>query len=421
MKLSIIIPTHNRGDQLRTVLDSIFALEGEAQFELLIVDNNSTDNTKQIAASYDKIVRYVFEKRTSFTKARKTGEENATGEILLYLDDDVIVNPGSLRRIIEVFQAYPDCGVIAGKVLPKFIENPPKWCLECQKSFNGWSLYDPETYDFLQTDFQEVTSAAGPMMAIRRSAYQLAGGFPPDTVGVETNRGLKTFSKLYIGPGDYGLCLKIRDKGFKIYYSSDISVYHIIPPIRLTVKFWRSRMIGEGYQEAITQRGFFQLNSLNSFFKRLNFQRKYYSYEQQLFRKLRSLEKNSLASRNIEGMFPEEIWVRYYKAYLDMDSVLRKFPHLWEFLWKVGYDGVDNENYDYVVNYLPREYKDLVRDDFIYDPAEISSVADYYKHIKHKGYVGVKDDLFHLKAKWFIMVDRMYKIVKGFSAYLQNG
>src|SRR4051812_19914118 len=112
MKISIIIPTHNRADLLKNVIDSIFSIKEEADFEFVIVDNNSTDNTKQLIESYSEQVKYVFEKCTSFTRARSTGAENATGEILLYLDDDVIVNPGSLNNIVKIFSQYPDCGVI---------------------------------------------------------------------------------------------------------------------------------------------------------------------------------------------------------------------------------------------------------------------------------------------------------------------
>ena len=121
--ISIIIPTHNRADQLKHAIDSLLPLEGETEFEIVVVDNNSSDGTKALAASYPEKVRYVFEGRTSFTRARTTGGEQARGGLLLYLDDDVIVNPGSLRKIAEVFAQYPDCGVIAGQIWPRFTED----------------------------------------------------------------------------------------------------------------------------------------------------------------------------------------------------------------------------------------------------------------------------------------------------------
>lgn len=386
MKISIIIPTHNRADQLTVAIDSVVALRNEADFDLVVVDNNSTDSTKEVVKSYGSLATYMFEGSTAFTRARNTGAEKAIGDILLYLDDDVIVNPGSLKRIIDVFENYSDCGVIAGQVLPKFTKPPPKWALECQANYNGWSLLSKGTYPWLQHNFQEAPTAVGPMMAIRRDVYEMIGGFPPDTVGVETNRGDRSFSKLYIGPGDGGLCVRVREAGLKIYYSSDISVYHVIPPLRFTLSFWRSRMIGEGYYHAISQRGFYQLNRSKLFLERMKARVLFHKFEKDLLVRLGDLSSNGDASPSFEGMFPEEMWVRYYKAYLDMDWVLQQYPTLWEFLWKIGYEGVSSDNFDDVMGRLPSEYKELVSKEFVYDSTPLDSVATYNNAITQKGY-----------------------------------
>lgn len=385
MKISIIIPTHNRAETLRNAIESVIQLADEAEFEVVIVDNNSNDMTKQVAESYSSVAKYVFERRTSFTAARKAGADNATGDILLYLDDDVLVRRGSLKNIVDVFTRYEKCGIIAGRIDPKYVETPPPWTLECQKSFNGWSLFNPETYGFLREEFQEVPSAAGPMMAIRRTAYDVVGGFPPDTVGVETNKGPKSFNKLYIGPGDYGLCLMIRNAGFKVLYSSAISVFHVIPPIRFTVQFWRSRMIGEGYYQAIAQRGFFHLGMLSAFLERFRHQFKFKLFERKLISRLET-GSGILANSSVDGVSPDELWVFYYKAYLDMDYVLRRFSGLWKFLWEIGDRGVSDEDYDEVINRLPNEYKELVSNDFVHDTKAIDSLLAYDAIVRQRGY-----------------------------------
>ena len=383
MKISIIIPTHNRANQLREVIGSLLSLQKEAEFEIVIVDNNSTDNTKEVVGSYSSNVRYVFEKRTSFTRARNTGAENATGEILLYLDDDVLVNPGSLKKIVEIFSSYPDCGVIAGKILPKFTENPPQWTLECQKIFDGWSLYNPDQFSKLKEDFQEVVYAAGPMMAVKRSVYERVGGFPPDTIGVETNKGPKSFNKLYIGPGDYGLCYLVRKAGLKVYYSSAISVYHVIPPIRFTISFWRSRMIGEGYHLAITNRAFFKFSEIKLFVKRFTYQT-YYQHFEKIF--LSKLNSSKFKDADFQGIMPEELWLYYYRAYLDMDWVLRKYPDLTQFLWEIGNEGVSNDRFDHIMNRLPVEYKHIISNEIVYESTPIDSISSYQNLIKNKCY-----------------------------------
>jgi glycosyltransferase involved in cell wall biosynthesis len=381
LKISIIIPTHNRADSLRNAIDSIVPLRGEADFEFVIVDNNSTDATRQVVESYAPLARYVFEGNTSFTMARKAGADHSTGDILLYLDDDVLVRPGSLGRIVEVFSRHEDCGVIAGHIDAKYAEPPPAWALACQRAFNGWSLFNAETIPGLDSSFQEVPSAAGPMMAIRREAYDRAGGFPPDTIGVETNRGEKSFNKLYIGPGDYGLCLKARAAGFRVYYSADIAVQHVIPPVRFTIPFWRSRVIGEGYCEAITQRGFFGLTGLAAERARLRWRLRFLRDEARLLERLAQS-----APADGPGVLPEELSMLYAKAYLDMDYVLRRHPSLWGFLWQIGSEGVSSANYDSVMRRLPEEYKILVGNDFVYESTPVDSPSSYRRVLGDRGF-----------------------------------
>jgi glycosyltransferase involved in cell wall biosynthesis len=383
MKISIVIPTHNRSESLSNAMESVLRLRDEADFEFVIVDNNSTDDTRQVVDSYAPLARYVFEGNTSFTMARKTGADNAAGDILLYLDDDVLVRPGSLRRIVEVFSQFPDCGVIAGHIDAKYMQQPPQWTLGCQKAFNGWSLFNAETFPEVRHEFQTVPAAAGPMMAIRRTAYDRVGGFPPDTIGVETNRAERTFNKLYIGPGDYGLCLKIREAGFKVYYSKEIAVYHVIPPVRFSIAFWRSRVIGEGYCQAITQRGFFRLRGLRAFLARLRWQIRFVRDERELLARLAGAPASGV---ELGGMLPEELLVLYAKAYLDMDYVLRRYPDLWEFLWRIGSEGVPDKDYDSVMRRLPPEYKELVSSTFVYEATPVDSREGYRRLLGSRGF-----------------------------------
>jgi len=373
MKLSIIIPTHNRAESLKKTIESIVALQDEVDFELVIVDNNSTDDTKKVTQTYSRINRYVFEKNTSFTKARSTGAKNATGDIFLYLDDDVIVHPGSLKEIVSIFGQYSDCGVIAAKILPQYEEEPPDWTLACQQSFNAWSLYNPETMPFLGTGFQEVSWAAGPMMAIRRDAYEKVGGFPPDTIGVETNKQIGTFRKLYIGPGDVGICYKIRKAGYRVYYSPKASCFHVVFNIRFTVPFWRSRMIGEGHHKAITDRDFYKLSKLRLWKERQKALIYYNLWKDRLIKRLKSNEIYLLRT-NFDGMLFEELWVNYFNAYLQMDSVLSQNPGLSTFLWDIGLNGVADSKFEQVISGFPPEFIDLIDQKNMYPGYPICSM-----------------------------------------------
>ena len=375
MKISIIIPTHNRSYSLKRTIDSITPLKDEAEFELVIVDNNSTDDTREVVESYSDIAKYVFERNTSFTKARGTGAQNSTGDILLYLDDDVVVIKGALAEIISVFGEYPDCGLLAGKILPEYEAEPPDWTLACQKNFNGWSMYNPEVYDHLDIGFQKTQWAAGPMMAIRREAYDRAGGFPPDTVGVETNLQTRMFKKLYIGPGDYGLCQRIREEGYNVYYSPDCSCKHVVLEMRLTVQFWRSRMIGEGHHHAVTNREFHQMSKFKLMKARNSMNKHYKRWTRRLLKRL-SENAEYLVRNNFKGMLFEELWVHYYSAYLDMDTVLKNHSYLSSYLWKLASDGVTSEDYEKVIRELPDDYLNLIDVDKMYAEKPLNSAED---------------------------------------------
>jgi glycosyltransferase involved in cell wall biosynthesis len=372
MKLSMIIPTHNRADSLKRAMESIVALRDEADLEIVIVDNNSTDGTRQTVEKYSGIARYVFEPNTAFTKARETGADKGGGDIFVYLDDDVTVLPGSLKEVVSTFSTYAECGVLGAKILPHYEEEPPDWALGCQQSFNGWSLFYPGTNPELGVGFQELNSVPGPMMAIRRGAYQRVGGFPADTIGVETNREARTFRKLYVGPGDYGICQKIRNAGYKVLYSPKVSCYHFIPKIRFTVPFWRSRMIGEAHHKAITNREFYGFSKWRLLKIRIEAKAKYGLWKRRLRRRLKANERY-LQVTKFDGMLFEELWIHYYKSYLEMDAVLSRHPGLSKFLWEIGLNGVSDRDFDRVIEKLPKQFMELVESAKMYSSQPINS------------------------------------------------
>ena len=369
MKLSCIIPTHNRDQSLKRALNSIVPMLEEADAEVVVVNNNCSDQTQKVAESFGERVRVVFEERTAFTRARWRGGEEARGDVLLYLDDDVIVEEGSLLEVNRVFAEYPDSGVLAGRIEAEFETMPPDWVIACQATFNGLSLYSPSIIPGLGPGFQEVTSAAGPMMAIRRQAYERVGGFPPDTIGVETNTSGKSFRKLYVGPGDYGLCCKVRDAGWKIYYSPLARCRHVIPLIRCTIAFWRSRMIGEGQYVAITNRVFFRKSreELISTRKAIMHQFESASNFLQDFYRIRAESGLGTDGGGFNGMHFNELWLHYNRSYLEMDSLLEQHSDLGPYLWSIAKDGVADADFAGVLAKLPDDFKKLVLDDSYYD------------------------------------------------------
>ena len=92
--ISIVIPSYNRSDLLKKILDAVTEQTlSEEQFEVIVVDNNSSDDTKQVVQSYNekiKGLKYVLETKQGACHARNRGIQEATGEYTAFLDDDCL-------------------------------------------------------------------------------------------------------------------------------------------------------------------------------------------------------------------------------------------------------------------------------------------------------------------------------------------
>jgi glycosyltransferase involved in cell wall biosynthesis len=120
LKFSIIIPTYNYADYLSRALESATAQPGE-DFEIVVVDDGSTDRTVQVVQSYqknhDRELRYCFQSHRGLGAARNHGVRNSTGAFLLFLDADDTLLPESLERLRVVLAADPGVDfVTAGRV-----------------------------------------------------------------------------------------------------------------------------------------------------------------------------------------------------------------------------------------------------------------------------------------------------------------
>jgi len=100
MKLSVVIPAYNEEKYLPATLAALKdALESIEDFEIIVIDNESTDATREIAGSYG--ARIVDEHEHNIGKVRNTGANAARGELIIFLDADTLVKPGLFEKIIE--------------------------------------------------------------------------------------------------------------------------------------------------------------------------------------------------------------------------------------------------------------------------------------------------------------------------------
>lgn len=122
MHISVILCTHNRASSLQNTLEAMARMDAppDLQWEILVVDNNSRDNTRQIADAFTRSsemeVRYIGEPRPGKCLALNTGINHARGEILGFLDDDILPEKDWLVVIRREFSADPGLGLISGRV-----------------------------------------------------------------------------------------------------------------------------------------------------------------------------------------------------------------------------------------------------------------------------------------------------------------
>jgi len=130
--ISVVVCTYNRAALLTRTVESLFAQQAEAvRFEILVVDNNSTDNTRAVVESLQTKspvpLHYIFEPRQGNAYARNTGVEQAQAPIVAFIDDDVVAADGWVCAIKSGFDRYPQLSFIGGKVLPLWDADPPSW------------------------------------------------------------------------------------------------------------------------------------------------------------------------------------------------------------------------------------------------------------------------------------------------------
>lgn len=225
MDISIIICTYNRSENLKDCFDCLASQEITDNFswEVVLVDNNSSDDTKQFVGDYAKqcgfTLRYSFESKQGLSHARNHGINDSNGDILIFIDDDIRVCVNWLQSIYTTFKAH-QCDAVGGRI---HIESPaklPKWIKPDMYGFLGYQDFgsDPHPMDgYIESPF-------GGNMAIRRSAFDKIGLF--DTELGRKGTGLKK-EELFKGE-ETDLFHRLADAGGKLYYQPDALVLHKI-------------------------------------------------------------------------------------------------------------------------------------------------------------------------------------------------
>lgn len=230
---SVVICTHNRAGMLDRVLQSVLLNPQEnGNYEILVVDNASTDNTSEIIEPYTKegVVHYLEDSELGLSNARNTGLLNSKGKYVVYLDDDAEVTETWLESFHHVFQNYPDCAVCGGRVIPRYEIPKPDWVT---------GISDVHSQGFHPADKIIAHNwAPGGNSAWDKSVLLSLNGF-------DARLGRKG-SKPLRGSEESELVTRAIDQGLGVYYSPHAFMYHHISKDRISLSYMGWLHFGHG-------------------------------------------------------------------------------------------------------------------------------------------------------------------------------
>lgn len=224
--LSIVIVTYNVKDFLFNCIESIYSSKCDLNYEIIVVDNNSLDNSKEYIKSKFREVNYLYnDENLGFSKANNQGFEEANGDYVLILNPDTLLEENTLQKMFDFLEGNSEIGAAGCKVL----NEDRSFQLACRRSFpNPWNsfckLFGLQTlfpklklfsgYNLTYKSIDEtykVDALIGAFIFTRKSVIDKIGGF----------------SEEYFMYGeDLDFCHKISDYGYDIYYYHKTSIIH---------------------------------------------------------------------------------------------------------------------------------------------------------------------------------------------------
>ena len=240
--ISVIICTYNRDKFIGEALNCLAKQTLPAgNFEIIVVDNRSTDNTASIAKKFiadhpELQARYVMEPNKGLSSARNRGIQEARASIVTYIDDDAEVTPHFLESIVSFLQANSSVVGVGGKVIPKYSESgEPKWISKYLNGFVGRMDFGdrPKQFD------SKMKYPTGCNMTYTKEILQKAGGFNNELTFRSDDK--------YI----FHQVTKISDN---VYYVPEALLYHNIDNDRLSFPNFKKLFLKSGNEEKIRVR-----------------------------------------------------------------------------------------------------------------------------------------------------------------------
>jgi glycosyltransferase involved in cell wall biosynthesis len=243
MMITVAICTWNRAKLLSQTLGSMrkLKLPHEIQWELLIVNNNCTDDTEEVIASHfgHLPVRSIFEACPGQSSARNAAVREARGDYIIWTDDDVLVDENWIQSYVEAFGRRPDAAVFGGPISPWFEGTPPAWLLRVYAKVAG--AYAARDLGNEPCPLSSDCLPFGANFAVRMEEQR--------SRLYNTSLGLRPGSNLR---GEETTVINsILEAGVTGWWVPGSRVKHWIPKSRQNIKYLRNFFIGQGQALAI--------------------------------------------------------------------------------------------------------------------------------------------------------------------------
>lgn len=245
MTYSIIIATYNRAEELRETLRSVADLQTRQPWEVIVVDNNSTDATRAVveeaAHAFPVPLRYVFEAEQGKPAALNTAMAAARGSIFAFTDDDARVAPDWLDQAGAALERLR-CDYVGGRVFPIWRGDRPAWLPN--RAGKLWAVVALMDHgeQVLEFGAGRIGWPLGVNMVVRREAFDRVGGW---------DNGFGRQGTTLRGQEQRDWCLRARAAGLRGFYVPAMVVEHVIPADRLNKPYFRRWFYWHGISRAM--------------------------------------------------------------------------------------------------------------------------------------------------------------------------